>query len=157
MNITVSRSAGLAVSLLLLSLLTPAVRAADAKSKAPADKILTPAQLRDCLAQQNRVRQQDADSVKQRQALDVEKADIARQGETLQAQLATLDRTSAEAVNAYNELVQAREKRIDAYQSGVDQYNTKVGALQADHDAFAKGCDNRRFLEDDETAIKKGK
>lgn len=159
MKIIPARSSCLAASLLSAALGVPAGHAADAKPKAQsqADKILTPAQLRECHAQQTKVRQQDADSLRQRQSLDAEKADIARLAETLQAQLATLDRSNAEAIDAYNEQVQVREKRIDAYQAGVDQYNAKVASLQSDHDALARSCDNKRFLEDDETAIKKGK
>lgn len=158
MKIMTTRSACRAAPLLAAAALwASAALAADARAKAPGDKILTPVQLRECLAQQAKVRQQDADSVRQREALDVEKADIARQAEALQAQLATLDRGNAEAIDAYNEQVQAREKRIDAYQASVDQYNAKVASLQSDHDALARNCDNRRFLEDDETAIKKGK
>ena len=61
------------------------------------------------------------------------------------------------AVNAYNERAQARDARIDAYEASIERYNTRATALNADHDAFARSCDNRRFLEDDETAIKKGK
>ncbi len=157
-HIAPARPACLAAALVVAAALgVPSAQAADAKPKAQADKILTPAQLRECLAQQAKVKQQDADSLKQRTALDAEKADIARLAETLQSQLATLDRTNAEAIDAYNEQVQIREKRIDAYQASVDQYNARVASLQSEHDALAKNCDNRRFLEDDETAIKKGK
>lgn len=135
---------------------TPA-RAAATKSAAAGDKILTPAQLRDCLAQQQKVRQQDADAEKQKESLAAEKVELARLGDALAAELAALDRTDAEAVNAYNERAQARDTRIDAYEAAIDRYNARAATLNADHDAFAKSCNNRRFLEDDETAIKKGK
>ena len=131
-------------------------KAAAAKSPA-GEKILTPAQLRDCLAQQQKMKQQDAEADGQKQALATEKAEIARLGEALAAQLAALDRTDAAAVNAYNERAQARDTRIDAYEASIERYNARATALNADHDAFAKSCNNRRFLEDDETAIKKGK
>ncbi len=129
-----------------------------AAAKAPAaDKILTPAQLRDCLAQQQKFRQNDADAEKQKEALAAEKAELARLGDALAADLAALDRTDAAEVEAYNQRAQARDARIDAYEASIDRYNSRAAALNADHDAFAKSCNNRRFLEDDEAAIKKGK
>lgn len=155
------------VPLLAFCLFGPAFAAdpprSDAPPKAaaakppPGDKILTPAQLRDCLAQQQKVRQNDAEAEKQKEALAAEKAELARLGEALATELAALDRTDAAAVNAYNERAQARDARIDAYEASIDRYNARATALNADHDAFAKSCNNRRFLEDDEAAIKKGK
>ncbi len=147
--------------------LGPALAAETPRADAPAkpaaakasagDKILTPAQLRDCLSQQQKVKQQDADAEKQKEALAAEKAVIAKLGDTLATELAALDRTNAQAVDAYNQRAQARDARIDAYEASIDRYNARAATLNADHDAFAKSCNNRRFLEDDETAIKKGK
>ena len=135
----------------------PSPKPAAAKASAAVDKILTPAQLRDCLAQKQKVKQQDDDAEKQKDALAAEKVEIARIGDALAAELAALDRTNADAVNAYNARAQARDTRIDAYEAAIDRYNARTAALNADHDLLAKNCNNRRFLEDDETAIKKGK
>jgi hypothetical protein len=121
------------------------------------DPMLSKAQLRDCLAQQAKVKTQDDEMESKKAALAAEQAELGRLGESLAGQLAALDRTSAEAVSAYNEQAQARDKRIDAHGANVDQYNARAAALNTEREAFAKTCNNRRYLEDDETALKKGR
>lgn len=118
---------------------------------------LTRNQLRDCMAQQAKVRQTQADMVALQDKLAADKADIGKTGETLKADLEALDRTSAEAVNAYNERAVARDKKIDEYQQQVDQFNARVDTVRAEREAFSKACENRRYFEDDEIAIRKGK
>ena len=75
----------------------------------------------------------------------------------MKEQLATLDRTSADAVAAYNAQAAARDKMIDQYQEGVPLHNTEVEALKADRAAHAKACENKRYDEADEMMIRKGK
>jgi len=60
-------------------------------------------------------------------------------------------------VAAYNEQAQARDTQIDDYQARVTTFNARVEARQAERDAFAKNCNNRRYFEEDEIAIKKGR
>jgi hypothetical protein len=118
---------------------------------------LTRNQLRDCMAQQSKVKQTQADMLAQQEKLNADKVEIGKTGETLKADLEALDRTNPEAVNAYNERAGARDKRIDEYQQQVDQFNARVEAVRTEREAFSKGCENRRYFEDDEIAIRKGK
>ena len=118
---------------------------------------LTKEQLRGCLGQQARIKQADAELLKDQAALNAQKDDIARRGDALNTQLATLDRADAPAVDAYNALAEARDKLIDEYQAGVDPFNTRVEARTAEREAFSKACDNKRYFEEDETAIRKGR
>ena len=140
-----------------------AVQAADKPKEAAFGKgkgagaFLTREQLRGCLNQQPRNGQQDAELVKDQAALTDTQAEIARLGITLKDQLAALDRSNAEAVSAYNAQAAERDKLIDDYEARVTQFNTRVEAAKADREAFAKACDNRRYFEEDETAIKKGR
>ena len=60
-------------------------------------------------------------------------------------------------MNGYNDASQARDKQIDDYQARVTAFNTQVEANKTDHDAYAKGCENRRFFEEDEISLKKSK
>jgi hypothetical protein len=117
---------------------------------------LTRNELRVCLARQTRVAQQDGEMQKEQSTLAATKAEIARSGEQLKERLDALDRTSIDAVTAYNEAAEARDKQIDAFQTRVNVFNTQVEALKAEREAFGKGCDNRRYFEEDEIAIKKG-
>ena len=147
------------ISLALLA--ACAAQAADKPKEASFGKgagaFLSREQLRACLAQQTRMTQQDTDLRREQAALADVKAVIARRGDELKEQLVTLDRTSADAVAAYNGEAQARDKMIDDYEAGVAQHNSRVEAGRAEREAFAKACDNRRYFEDDETAIKKGR
>ena len=118
---------------------------------------LTREQLRVCIVQQTRLAQQDAELQNDQAALAAAKAEIGRSGDELKPALAALDRTSADAVNAYNERAAARDKSIDEYEARVPRFNERVEAARAEREAFGKGCDNRRYFEDDEIAIRKGK
>ena len=74
-----------------------------------------------------------------------EKAEIDRTGTSLaEAQAPTLDRTNAEAVDAYNAKVE-RDKRIETYQAKVAEYNKEAEGVLATKDAYAKACENRRY------------
>lgn len=151
-------------SLWLLTLLAAsATHAADKPKEASFGKgkgagaYLTRDQLRSCLNQNTRVQQQDTEMLKAQGALNDTKADIARRGDALKERLAALDRADADAVNAYNSDAEARDKLIDEYQARVAQFNERLEAGKPDREAFAKACDNRRYFEEDEIAIKRGR
>ena len=141
----------------------PSVQGADKPREASFGKgkgsgpLLARAQLRECFSQQDRVRALGDETVKEQAALSASKGEIDRLSTELQAQLVTLDRTNAEAVAAYNAQVQVREKAIDDYQNGVPAFNEKVETLKSERAAFAKACENRRYDENDEIAIRRGK
>jgi chromosome segregation ATPase len=156
-------TAALARTFLALSLLATATTfAADKPKKEVAfgkgsGPLLTKEQLRTCMSLKARVAQLEDDLSKEQTALAATKDEIVRGGDALKARLETLDRTSAEAVAAYNEQTEARDKQIDDYQARVTAFNTRVESNKTDRDAYTKGCENRRFFEDDEIAIKKSK
>jgi hypothetical protein len=123
----------------------------------PGGPLLSRAQLRDCLARQNRLHGRPDEMARRQAALNADKAEIERLGSVLKEQATALDRTSADAVGAYNEQVRARDKLIDDYQGAVPAFNTEVEALKSEQAAFASACQNRRYDENDELAIRKGK
>ena len=86
-----------------------------------------------------------------------DEAEIKRLDAAHKEKFVSLDRTSAEAVDAYNTESQQLDKLIDAYNAGTPAFNAKVDALQAERTSFAKDCDNRNYDEKDELAIKNGK
>ena len=132
--------------------ITPSSRAADkprdntkpAAAK-PTPSLLSPAQVRECLAQQQSLRSRADEAERKQAALTASKAEIDRLGTTLKEQLGTLDRTSADAVAAYNAQAATRDKMIDQYQEGVPAFNNEVEALKADRAAHAKNCENKRY------------
>ena len=100
--------------------------------------LLTRAELRECLAQQARIRAA-ADGVASAQAtLDKEKSELQRRGLALKDELAALDRTSADAVAAYNAAAQEHDKRVDAYNTQSATFNSQVQDWQAQRASYAK-------------------
>jgi hypothetical protein len=118
---------------------------------------LTRDQLRACLAQAPRLAQQDGEMLSEQAALAVVKADIARSGDAMKEKLVALERSSAEAVAAYNDEALVRDKQIDDYESRVTAFNLRVEAARVERESFGKGCQGRRYFEEDEIAIKKEK
>ena len=118
---------------------------------------LTKEELRVCLNRQTKVKAEDAAMLKEQAEITTVKDEIVRSGDELKQRLEAVDRTNAEAVAAYNEATQARDARIDAFQKRVDAFNARVLANQAERDAFGNGCNTRRYFEEDELAIRKGK
>ncbi len=159
-------SSALARTLLILPLLTALLAfAADKPAKNEGSfgaakgsgAYLTRDQLRACMARQEQVKAQDADLLKEQAEIAAKKAEIARAGDEIKTRLETVDRGNAEAVAGYNEALTARDQQIDAFQKRVDAFNARVEANHAEHATFAQSCASRRYFEEDETAIRKGK
>ena len=113
--------------------------------------------LRQCMAEQERLRTETEAVVQARRTVDTDKAEIDRTGALLKTQLETLDRTSQAAVDGYNADVQARGKLIAAYQAAAPIFNDRVEKLEDDRQKWSKDCADRRYREDDLDAIKSGK
>ncbi len=119
--------------------------------------LLTREQLRDCLAKQEKVRIESEETLALQTQFEREKAELQRLGGVLKEELAVLDRTSQEAVDQYNAKAAARDRTIDDFEARAPAYNLRVQGLKAQREAFTAACENRRFDEKDEIAIKKGK
>ena len=126
------------------------------KSKA-GGPLLTRAQLRDCLAQKESLRVQGEQTLALQAEFERDKAEIQRLGSVLKEELAVLDRSNAESVEQYNAKAVARDKSIDDLEARAPAHNLRVQNLNAAREAFARACENRRFDETDEIAIKKEK
>ena len=124
---------------------------------APKTPLLTRPSCRHCVNQQERLHAQTDDALKDKAAIEADKAEIARMGTSLAEELTTLDRTSEVAVNAYNAKVDQRDKLIDTYQARVTAYNTKAETVKATKESYEKSCENRRYDERDLNDIKRKK
>jgi hypothetical protein len=146
----------LAVSVSSSSIAADAVKKEGAFGKG-VGPFLTREQLRGCIGLKTRIAKQDDDQSREQTAIAALKDDLVRAGDANKAALESLDRSNAEAVAAYNLQSQARDQRIDEYQARVTAFNARAEAGKADRDAYIKGCNNRRYFEDDEAAINAGK
>lgn len=119
--------------------------------------LLTMAQLRQCMTEQDRMDKETDGLVDAQRSFAAERSEVDRLGAELKADQATLDRTSQAAVDAYNAKLAERDKRAEAFRAAAGGFNQRVEKLEADKKAFAKDCADRRYREDDYNAIKAGK
>lgn len=119
-----------------------------------AGPLLSKTELRDCLERMGRVQGGNRKLAEDRDAIDRGKADLQRQGDELKAQRETLDRGNAEAVAAFNERAIELDKARAALLQRVESFNAGVGALEGERQQFAQRCENRRFDQEDETAVR---
>ena len=122
-----------------------------------AGPLMTRSELRECLAIEARVVEGSQGALREREQLEKEKAELIRQGEVLKSEFAALDQNSMEALQAHRNKELARDKAIDEFDARSSAFNTRIGALEADRATFKQRCDNRRFDQADEAAIRKGK
>ncbi|MGD9836177.1 MAG: hypothetical protein AB7U92_25780 [Piscinibacter sp.] len=122
-----------------------------------AGPLMTRAELRECLTIESRVVEGSQSALREREQLEKEKAELIRQGEVLKSEFEALDKTSLEALQAHRDKELARDKAIDEFDARSNAFNARIGALEADRATFNQRCDNRRFDQADEAAIRKGK
>ena len=134
----------------------PVKEASFGKGKATGP-LLTRAQLRECMAQQERMRVMTEEAVALQTQFNAEKSYLAQQGVVLKDELAVLDRTNVQAVEQYNAKAAARDRAIDTFEAGTEAYNKRVKRLTMEREIFVGGCENRRYDEKDEIAIQQGK
>jgi len=133
---------GLALAVLLA---TGFACAADTTKSGASAPLLTAAQLHDCMNQKDKLHAQKDDVLKDKAALDADKNAMSGAETALSKDVETLDKTNAEAVDAYNARVRARDQMLETYKSKVDVYNAKVDAVTASQGTYSKACENRRY------------
>ncbi|MFT3665217.1 hypothetical protein [Piscinibacter sp.] len=119
--------------------------------------LLTKNELRECLAIETRVVEGNDSATREREQLEKEKAELVRSGDALKADLETLDRSNAEAIEALIAREKARNAAVESFQARTDAFNARVGEINADRAAFRQRCDNRRFDQGDLEALRKGR
>ena len=139
--------------------LASAAHGADKKPASPPAKtaVLTPEQLRDCLAQKGKLEKDTEAALKSKAAVAAAKAEIDSSGKALEDEATTLDRTSEDAVAAYNAKVIARNGRVDAYRARAEAYNVEAESVLTSKDAYEKACANRRYDDRDLNDLQKKK
>jgi hypothetical protein len=97
------------------------------------DPHAAPAQ--ECVNHRDRLHAQTDDALKDKAQIEADKAEIGRLNTSLAEEVATIDRTSDVAVDAYNAKVDQRDKLIDTYQNRVTAYNAKAEQVKATKEA----------------------
>jgi hypothetical protein len=126
-------------------------------AKGPGDGVLTPAQLKACVAQKERLQAQTDSALKDKATIEEERAELARVEAVLAAEQAGVDRESAEAVDAFNAKVQAKAARAQALETRIDAFNARAEGLRSTQDGYRRSCGNRRYDERDLDDLKRVK
>ena len=157
----VKPATALHAALVAIALCAPAVGALAADKAKPAatkpDAILTPAQLKDCLDKQQRRDKAIDAALKTKSEIAADKAAIDKSATELKEAATTIDKTSEDAVNAYNAKVDERSKRIEAYEAKVAAYNKDAENVHVLGDEYEKSCVNRRYDQRDLSDIQRKK
>jgi hypothetical protein len=119
--------------------------------------IMSMADLRACVKREKALKTRSDEAVKAQTEMTNERTTLEQGSEAIKTDMANLDRSNLEAVEAFVERAKAHDKRIDDYQARVPAFNEQVQALAAEREAYAKACEGRRYLEDDYKDIKAGK
>ena len=114
-------------------------------------------ELRRCMTEDDRLKKETADILETQKSMQQNRSEIDRLGAELEAEKATVDRSSQAAVDAFNEKSRARGKLIEDYKAAAPLFNERVDKLAAGQQGYAKGCGDRKYLESDYDDIKAGK
>jgi hypothetical protein len=148
----------------LLATLVTALCALPAAAQAPSlgkgqtsGKLLTRAELKTCMTQQDALKGRRDEVERTGNTLQKDKSEIEQVGQALNADKANVDASSEEAVNAYNDRVRSRDQRIDEWNGRNATAVEQAKTWQADSDRWRTECASRPYREDDEKALRRGK
>lgn len=119
--------------------------------------MLTKDELRQCIAEQDRLKKETGEVVATQQKLAKDRAELERVSAEIDADKPKVDLSNKEAVDAFNARLQAKGKLVTDYQAAASHFNDRVDKLDADDKAFTKNCKDRRYFEDEYDEIKAGK
>lgn len=122
-----------------------------------AGKLLTRDELRECIARRDTLRTTRTSVEGRNDGLKRELETLTAASTQLKTDRETLDTSSAEAVAAYNARAEARNAGIDAWDKRSADLRKEADALNTEQALWDLECGNRRYREDDEIALKKGK
>jgi predicted nucleic acid-binding Zn-ribbon protein len=92
-----------------------------------------------------------------RNALNKEREDLGVQQKVLETEKTEFSAKSEAIVRDYNAKAAAVDAQVTGWNKRNEQWNQDARALEADRSEWVISCADRRYREDDETAIKNGK
>jgi chromosome segregation ATPase len=98
-----------------------------------------------------------AKAERERNEINKDRADLETQQKALEAEKTKLSTDSEVAVRNYNTKAQALEARVTDWNGRNEAWNQDSKGLQGERSSWVTNCSDRRYREDDEIAIRKGK
>ncbi len=119
--------------------------------------MLTKDELRQCIAEQDRLKKETSEVVTTQQKLAKDRTELERVSAEIDADKPKVDLSNKEAVDTFNARLQAKGQFVTDYKAAASQFNDRVDKLDADDKTFTKNCKDRRYFEDEFDEIKAGK
>ncbi len=94
---------------------------------------------------------------KQRTTLNAEREVFVKEGPGLEAEKVPFTADSEVAVKAYNSKAQVVDARVTAWNERNQKTNEQAAVIEAERATWVTACSDRRYREEDEVAIRKGK
>jgi chromosome segregation ATPase len=98
-----------------------------------------------------------AKAERERTEINKDRAELETQQKALEAEKTKLSSDSEVAVRNYNTKAQALEARVTDWNTRNEAWNKDSKGLQGERSEWVTSCSDRRYREDDEIAIRKGK
>jgi chromosome segregation ATPase len=94
---------------------------------------------------------------RERSALNKERDDLAELQKSLETEKTEFAARSELVVKEYNAKAAAVDTQVTGWNQRNEKWNQEARVLEADRSKWVSGCADRRYREDDEIAIKRGK
>jgi predicted nucleic acid-binding Zn-ribbon protein len=94
---------------------------------------------------------------RERAALNNERVDLEKERAALETERTQLAAQGEEAVKAFNAKASAIDGRVTDWNVRNQKWSEAAAAIDSEREAWVKSCANRRYREDDENAIRRGK
>ncbi len=134
----------------------PAEKLSSFGNAAGSGKLLTRDELRACFKERDELAARRVQIDAEQKRNEAERTDLLSAGEALKAELGALDRSSGDAVDAYNLRAKNRDEAVDAYNTRQRKLVADAEKLTDTQSLWKSECGDRRYREDDEIAIRRG-
>jgi hypothetical protein len=118
-------------------------------------KLLTRDELRACFKERDELAARRVQLDAEQKRNEAERTELLAAGETLKTELAALDRSSGDAVDAYNLRAKKRDEAVDGYNTRQRKLVADAEKLTDTQSLWKSECGDRRYREDDEIAIRR--
>ncbi len=109
------------------------------------------------VAEFNASKRSGAPAERERVAMNTEQAALVTERTELEAERARLSTQSEEIIRGYNAKANALELKVTDWNERNAKWADRTNAVEADRKGWLSNCSDRRYREDDETAIRKEK
>jgi hypothetical protein len=133
------------------------VSAFNAKNAAHGERVAALGQRIAALAELQKQRDKRDEAQRERETLENERQELLKEEDALKAQAKALNQGNADAVAAFNARAAEHDRKVQAWNERNRAAVERAQTWQDENSRWSADCADRRYNEDDEIAIKRGK